>query len=51
MYFASGKDKDLRQQLHNSSAYPDGHWPRPTTDISDGSLSDGDATDWRLKYA
>jgi len=43
--------KDLHQQLHNSSAYPDGHWPRSTADMSDGSLSDGDGTDWRLKYA
>jgi hypothetical protein len=31
--------------------YPDGHWPRTTTDLTDGSLSDGDATDWRSKYA
>jgi hypothetical protein len=42
--------KDLHQQLNNSAAYPDGHWPRTTTDISDGSLSDGDVTDWRLRY-
>jgi hypothetical protein len=42
--------KDLRQQVHNDSAYPDGQWPRSTTDLSDGSLSDGDTTDWRMRY-
>jgi hypothetical protein len=48
---ALGAAKDLHQQLNNSAAYPDGRWPRPTTGLSDGSLSDGDATDWRLRYA
>jgi hypothetical protein len=48
---ALGAAKDLHQQLNNGAAYPDGHWPRSTVDMSDGSLSDGDATDWRLRYA
>jgi hypothetical protein len=42
--------KDLHQQIFNDSAYPDGHWPRSTSDLSDGSLSDGDTTDWRMRY-
>jgi uncharacterized protein YukE len=41
--------KDLRQDLMDNSSFPDGHWPRSTTDFSDGSLSDGDTTDWHLR--
>jgi len=41
--------KGLRHDLLDSSAFPDGRWPRSTTDFSDGSLSDGDPTDWHLR--
>ncbi|NUR70098.1 MAG: hypothetical protein HOU81_04710 [Hamadaea sp.] len=43
--------KSLRHDLLDSSAFPDGHWPRSTTDFSDGSLSDGDPTDWHLRVS
>lgn len=43
--------KDLRQALYDSSAFPGGRWPQSTTELSDGSLSDGDGTDWRLKVS
>jgi len=43
--------KDLRQDLYDGGAFPDGRWPRSTTDFSDGSLSDGDATDWHLRVS
>jgi len=41
--------KDLRQSLSDNSSFPDGRWPRSTTDFSDGSLSDGDTTDWHVR--
>jgi hypothetical protein len=41
----------LRQKLNGNEPYPGGSWPRSTTaDLSDGSLTDGDGTDWRMKY-
>jgi hypothetical protein len=41
----------LRQKLAGHEPYPQGSWPRSTTgNFSDGSLSDGDGTDWRMKY-
>jgi hypothetical protein len=43
--------KDLRQSLYDATAFPGGRWPRSTTDMSDGSLSDGDGTDWHLKVS
>lgn len=40
----------LKQTLHDNTAFPGGGWPRSTTsDLNDGSLSDGDSTDWRMK--
>lgn len=40
----------LNQTLHADGAFPDGKWPRSTTsDFDDGSLSDGDTTDWRIR--
>ncbi|ROT26075.1 hypothetical protein EF879_25975 [Micromonospora sp. HM5-17] len=40
----------LRQTLASSAAFPGGKWPKSTTsDFSDGSISDGDTTDWRIK--
>jgi hypothetical protein len=43
--------KGLRHDLMDGSAFPDGRWPRSTTDFSDGSLSDGDPTDWHLRVS
>lgn len=41
----------LRQKLAGNEAYPGGSWPKSTSaNFSDGSLSDGDGTDWRMKY-
>jgi hypothetical protein len=40
----------LNQTLHNGGAFPGGTWPQATTrEFNDGSLSDGDTTDWRYK--
>ena len=40
----------LQRRLSNDTAFPAGGWPRSTTPISgDGSISDGDDTDWHLK--
>ena len=40
----------LQRRLANDTAFPAGRWPRSTTPISgDGSISDGDDTDWHLK--
>ena len=40
----------LQRRLSNDTAFPAGRWPRSTTPISgDGSISDGDDTDWHLK--
>jgi hypothetical protein len=41
--------KELRQNLSDNSSFPDGSWPKSTTDFSDGSLSDGDTTDWHVR--
>jgi hypothetical protein len=41
--------KELRQNLNDNASFPDGRWPRSTTDFSDGSLSDGDSTDWHVR--
>jgi phage-related protein len=42
--------KQLAHNLTDNGPFPDGHWPRSTTDLSDGSLSDGDSTDWHVRY-
>lgn len=39
----------LQQRLVENDAFPQGWWPRSTTDMSDGSLNDGDDTDWHLR--
>ncbi len=40
----------LKQTLSADAAFPGGRWPQSTTsDFHDGSLSDGDTTDWRMK--
>lgn len=41
----------LNKKIANNDAFPNGRWPRSTTtDLSDGSLTDGDDTDWHLRY-
>jgi hypothetical protein len=40
----------LQRRLANDTAFPGGRWPRSTTPISgDGSISDGDDTDWHVR--
>jgi uncharacterized protein YukE len=40
----------MRQTLWADNPFPGGRWPHSTTsDFSDGSLTDGDTTEWRLK--
>jgi hypothetical protein len=42
--------KNLRQDLHNNSAFPGGGWPQPSETLTaDSRLLDGDGLDWRLK--
>ncbi|MFG1928986.1 hypothetical protein [Cryptosporangium sp. NPDC048952] len=41
--------KDLRQRLYDSVPFPEGRWPKATSEYtSDGSITDGDTTAWRL---
>lgn len=41
----------MRQKLAGHEPYPRGSWPRSTTtNLEDGSLRDGDGTDWWMKY-
>ena len=44
----------LTNQLNNNQAFPGppaGTWPQSTTeDFSDGTFSDGDKSDWQLRY-
>src|SRR5438034_1405101 len=40
----------LTQKLNEDSAFKGGQWPKATADaLTDGSLSDGDDTDWHIK--
>jgi hypothetical protein len=40
----------LERRLSDSTAFPLGAWPRSTTEIgSDGSITDGDDTDWHAR--
>ena len=39
----------INQTIEANGPYPGGNWPRSTTALfNDGSLSDGDKTDWRV---
>lgn len=41
--------KDLRQRLNDNVPFPGGRWPKATGEYtSDGSITDGDTTAWRL---
>jgi hypothetical protein len=47
---AETRSGELDRRLSNDVAFPSGAWPRSTTPITgDGSTTDGDDTDWRLK--
>ena len=46
----SVRTAELHGRLSDNSGFEGENWPRPTTeDFSDGSLTDGDDTDWHLK--
>jgi hypothetical protein len=46
----SRRSADLARRLSDDTAFPGGSWPRSTTPISgDGSITDGDDTDWHLR--
>jgi hypothetical protein len=46
----SNRSAELERRLSNDTAFPAGAWPRSTTPISgDGSITDGDDTDWHLE--
>jgi hypothetical protein len=41
--------EDLHQRLSDSVPFPNGRWPKATDEFtSDGSITDGDTTAWRL---
>jgi hypothetical protein len=41
---------NFRQRVQTSDKFPHGHWPQVTTSaMRDGSLQDGDDTDWHTK--
>lgn len=39
--------KDLQQRVNSSEGFPQGSWPKLTTDISDSSMKDGDV-EWEM---
>lgn len=44
------RSAEIERRLSNDTAFPGGVWPRSTTPISgDGSITDGDDTDWHVK--
>jgi hypothetical protein len=46
----SVRTAELHGRLSDNSGFEGENWPRPTTeDFNDGSLTDGDDTDWHLK--
>jgi hypothetical protein len=46
---ANTRSAELERRLSNNTAFPHGAWPRSTTDMNDGSITDGDGTDWHIK--
>lgn len=40
---------ELLRRVGDDVAFPGGAWPRTTSDLGDGSLRDGDDTDWHLR--
>jgi hypothetical protein len=46
---ATGQGGGLAARLHDDAGFGTARWPRSTTDLfADGSISDGDATDWHV---
>lgn len=46
----ANRSAELERRLSNDTAFTGGSWPRSTTPISgDGSITDGDNTDWHLE--
>lgn len=46
----SSRAAEIQRRLTNDTAFPSGAWPRAVTPISsDGSITDGDDTDWHLR--
>jgi hypothetical protein len=44
-------EHDLTLQLTGGAAFPAGHWPVSAgAELSDASMTDGDTSDWRLRY-
>jgi hypothetical protein len=46
---AASSVKDLQHGWNDSAAFPDQRWPRSTTDISNGRISDGRPSGWRIR--
>jgi hypothetical protein len=46
---ANTLDTELEARLSNNTKFPGGEWPTSTSDLSDGSITDGDDTDWHIK--
>ncbi|MCO1657418.1 hypothetical protein [Pseudonocardia humida] len=47
---SAARSAEIERRLSNDTAFPGGVWPRSTTPISgDGSITDGDDTDWHVK--
>lgn len=46
---ASSRADAVSQRLDDNSFFPSGRWPASTTDMSDGSQTDGDPSDWTVK--
>lgn len=43
------KFSKLLELKNDSSAFDKGHWPKATSDLGDGSMSDGDRSKWNYK--
>jgi hypothetical protein len=48
---AADQNVKLRQKLNDNASFREGHWPRSTADMFDGSISDGSPSGWHLKGA
>ncbi|MFC4943392.1 hypothetical protein [Pseudonocardia sp. GCM10023141] len=46
---AAARAAALDRALATDTAFPAGCWPVSTTDMTDGSLTDGDDTDWHVR--
>ncbi|GAA5025224.1 hypothetical protein [Actinopolymorpha pittospori] len=46
---AQGAIDTLQDVDTDTPGFPGGKWPRPGVALNDGSVTDGDASDWRVK--